>query len=100
MSKSEAVEVVACWGWREPARIGADGKVVPGKWHDDEETEVPRASLGPRRLTVWLPRGQRIHCRRGLPNNPEHKDDRADKFYHFYGFTERKRIVFTIKGAQ
>lgn len=67
-------------------------------WRDlaaDEPAEQLRASLGPERLTVWLPSGRRVVCRRARiarPGQPQRQ------FFHHWRdrFGDAHRITFEL----
>jgi hypothetical protein len=90
--------VRAVWEDRIPARFDAEGKMIGGSWtsHGDEP-ETLRASLAPKRLTVWLPSGARVVCRRSHRQvcDGNHMDR---VFYHHWRnrHGDARRIVFTI----
>lgn len=65
----------------------------------DGTTEDCRCSCGPKILTVWLPMGAKIRCRRSSVAQLHGPIKAGDKFVHYYGFHERgsrTKIVITV----
>lgn len=94
--KSKEITVLAVW---EEFVLPKAGTTESGKWiHDGvfrglpEQPETLRASLAATRLTVWLPSGKRVQCRRPRFNK------QSRQFYYFWRdrFSDLHRIVFTI----
>lgn len=99
MPKSLGITVAATWEERVPAVVDNQGEVQSGFWttYGDDEPEMLRASLAPKRLTVWLPKGARIVCRRSFRQVCQgYHTDRV--FYHNWitRHGDRRRIKFVI----
>lgn len=100
MPKSIEITVAATWEDRVPARAGGStGEIVPGFWatYGSDEPEMLRARLAPKRLTVWLPKGSRVVCRR---NWRQVCDGRHTDRVFYHGWVNRhgehRRIKFVI----
>lgn len=87
-----SVEVIATgqWYFKDVATSENPSGWVPQNFGEPEQL---RASLADKILTVWLPSGAKIRCRRARFDT----DPMTKKYYHYYGFMIRQKIVFSLQ---